>query len=60
MFCVITPSKLSRQKFEFSLKVKLMGTNPSYLLKSFLLYLGMYNLTLEVIAGRARTETQAF
>ena len=25
-------------KFEFSLKVKVMGSNPGYLLKSFLLY----------------------
>ena len=37
MFCLITSSKLS--KFEFSLKVKVIGSNPSYLLKSFLLYL---------------------
>ena len=27
-----------KQTFEFSLKVKVMGSNPSYLLKSFLLY----------------------
>jgi hypothetical protein len=39
MFCVYTSSKLSRWKFEFSLKVKVMGLNPGYLLKSFLLYL---------------------
>ena len=39
MFCLITSSKHSRQKFEFSLKVKVMGSNPSYyLLKSFPLY----------------------
>ena len=38
MFCPITSSKLSCQKFEFSLKVKVMGLNPSYLLKYFLLY----------------------
>ena len=37
MFCLITSSKLSYQQFEFSLKV--MGSNPGYLLKSFLLYL---------------------
>ena len=35
--CLITSSKLSRQLFEFSLKVKVMGLNPGYLLKSFLL-----------------------
>ena len=38
MFCFYTSSKLYLQKFEFSLKVKVMGLNPSYLLKSFLLY----------------------
>ena len=38
MFHLITSSKLSRQWFEFQLKVKVMGLNPSYLLKSFLLY----------------------
>ena len=37
MFCLITSSKLSRQYFEFSLKV--MGLNPGYLLKSFLLFM---------------------
>ena len=37
MFFLITSSKLSRQ-FEFSLNVKVMGANPAYLLKSFLLY----------------------
>ena len=37
MFCLITSSKLSCQKFEFFLKVKVMGSNPGYLLKSFLL-----------------------
>ena len=35
MFCLITSSKLSRQWFEFSL---VMGSNPGYLLKYFLLY----------------------
>ena len=34
--CLYISSKLSRPKFEFSLKV--MGLNPDYLLKSFLLY----------------------
>ena len=38
MFCLITSSKLSCQLFEFSLKVKVMGSNAGYLLKSFLLY----------------------
>ena len=38
MFCLYTSSKLSRPWFEFSLKVKVMGSNPGYLLKSFLLY----------------------
>ncbi len=32
-------SKLSHQQFEFLLKVKVMGSNSGYLLKSFLLYL---------------------
>jgi hypothetical protein len=36
IFCLYTSRKLSRQKFEFSLKVKV---NPGYLLISFLLYL---------------------
>ena len=29
---------LNRSEFDFSLKVKVMGSNPGYLLKSFLLY----------------------
>ena len=29
---------ISQPRFEFLLKVKVMGSNPSYLLKSFLLY----------------------
>ena len=39
MFCLIISSKLSRQWFKFSLNVivKVMGSNPGYLLKSFLL-----------------------
>ena len=36
MFCLITSSKLSRQLFEFSLKMKVMGLNPGCLLKSTL------------------------
>ena len=36
MFCLITSSKLSLQKFKFSLKVKVMGSK-GYLRKSFLL-----------------------
>ena len=40
MFCLYTlKSKLSRPWFEFSLKVKVLGLNPGYLLKSVLLYL---------------------
>ena len=39
MFCLITSSKLSRQKIKFSPKVKVMRSDPGYLLKSFLLYL---------------------
>ena len=38
MFCLIKSSKLSRQLFEFSLKMKVMGLNSVYLLKSFLPY----------------------
>ena len=37
IFCLITSSKFSRQWFEFSLNVKVMGSNPGYLLKYFLL-----------------------
>ena len=37
MFYLYTSSKLSSSQFEFLLKVK--GSNPGYLLKSFLLYL---------------------
>ena len=37
MFCLITSSKLSRKQFQFSLKLKVMGSNPGYLLISFLL-----------------------
>ena len=39
MFSLITSSNLSHQSFEFSPKVKVMKSNPGYLLKSFLLYL---------------------
>ena len=37
MFCLITSSKLFRQYFELSPKVKVMRSNPDYLLKYFLL-----------------------
>ena len=37
MFCIYTSSKLSCPLFEFSLKVKVMGSNPGYFLKSLLL-----------------------
>ena len=37
MFCHYTSSKFSLSLFEFSLKVKVMGLNPGYFLKSFLL-----------------------
>ena len=37
MFCLYTSSNFSRPWFEFSLKVKVMGLNPGYHLKSFLL-----------------------
>ena len=38
MFCLYNSSKLSRPKFEFSLKVKVIGLNPGYLLECSLLY----------------------
>ena len=38
MFCLYTSSKLSCPKFEFSLKVKVIGLNLGYLLKSSLFY----------------------
>ena len=34
IFCLITSSKISCQQFEFSQKVKVIGSNPSYLLKN--------------------------
>ena len=37
MFCLYTSSKLFQPSFELSLKVKVMGSNPGYLLKYFLL-----------------------
>ena len=44
IFYHITSDKVSCQWFEFSRKVKVVGSNPGYLLKSFLLYiLGMYD-----------------
>ena len=39
---LITLSKLFGQKFEFSLKVKVMGSNLGYLLKSFQLYVRVF------------------
>ena len=39
MFCLYTWSKLSSPLFEFSLKVKVIRSNPGYLLKNFLLYI---------------------
>ena len=39
MFDFITSNKLFRQWFEFLMNMKVMGSNPCYLLKSFLLYL---------------------
>ena len=36
-FCLYASRKLSLPKFEFSLKTKVMGSNPGYLLKYFLL-----------------------
>ena len=38
----VLPLHLSRPLFEFSLKVKVMGSNPGCLLKSFLLYLNLH------------------
>ena len=38
MFCLYTSSKLFHPQFEFSLKIKVMGSNPGYLLEYFLLY----------------------
>ena len=38
MFCLYISSKLFHPWVEFSLKVKVMRSNPGYLLKSFLLY----------------------
>ena len=38
MFCLYTSSQLSRLQFEFSMKLKVMGLNVGYLLKSSLLY----------------------
>ena len=52
MFCLITSSKLSEKSFEFSLKVKVMGSNPCYLLKSCLLYLLLCNTQWKLEAGK--------
>ena len=38
MFCLYTSNKLSRQLFEFSLKVKVMRSNPGYLLILYFFY----------------------
>ena len=38
MFCLYTSRKLSRPQFEVSLQVKVMGSDPGYLLKKILLY----------------------
>ena len=43
IFCLYTSSKLSRPSFEFSLKLKKMGSNQGYLLKSFLLNINKQN-----------------
>ena len=40
--CNVLPWHFSRPWIEFSLKVKVMGSNPGYLLKSFLLYCLIY------------------
>ena len=47
MFCLIISKKLSRQKFEFLLKVKVMGSNPAYLLKSMCSLLMYFMLNYE-------------
>ena len=56
MFCLITSSKLSRQWFELSLKM--MGLNPGYLLKSFLLYCLIY-IVCSMVSHESREETSA-
>ena len=45
--CLFTLSKHSRQKFEFSLKLKVMGSNPSYLFKYLLIHHRDWNLELD-------------
>ena len=53
MFCLITSSKLSRQWFEFSLKVKVMRLNPGYLFKPFLLSADCWSgIKIEASRGR--------
>ena len=47
MFCLIISKKLSRQEFEFLLKVKVMGSNPAYLLKSMCSLLMYFMLNYE-------------
>ena len=47
MFCLCTSIKLSHPLFEFSLKVKVMRSDPGYLLKSFLRYNSSINWSSE-------------
>ena len=49
MFCLHTSTKLSRPWFEFSLKV--MRSNPGYLLKSSLLYIEYRNFDFFKLCG---------
>ena len=53
MFCLYTSNILSRPKFEFSLKVKVVRSNPGYLLKHFLFYLK--DETIDIVMARAAT-----
>ena len=52
MFCLYITSKISHPEFEFSQKMKVMGLNPGYLLKSFVLYglANFYSLQEEIHA----------
>ena len=52
MFCLNTSSKHSPQLFEFSLKVKVMGSNPDYLLKSFLLYIKLHKTSTSLCVAK--------
>ena len=49
MFCLYTSSKLSRPSFEFSMKVKVMGSNLGYLFKSSLLYWFIFKVMGEAV-----------